>query len=225
MFQKFNEYYLKARVFPALITAIPFVLLKHNLLDQHFDFSLTQLIFGDVSILIVLIYLFSQLNRYISKSIFENKTDFPTDRNLLPSNPTLSQQYRAQLAQKILKDFGLELPNLEDEENDYASTKIRIREIVNLIINKTRNGHLLLQHNIEYGFVRNFLGGSAVASLMSIFNILLFFIQSKYDLAIISIILLVIYASIIAMHKKILEHYGKEYAQILFREYLGAKQK
>ena len=102
----FNEYNLKARVFPALITAIPLFLIKHYIINQYFSFSLTQIIFGDVSILVILIYLFSQINRVISKSLFEIKTEFPTDKALLPSSTVLSQQYRKNLSDKIQTDFN-----------------------------------------------------------------------------------------------------------------------
>ena len=217
----FNEYNLKARVFPALITAVPLFLIKHYIINQYFSFSLTQVIFGDVSILIILIYLFSQINRVISKSLFEVKTNFPTDKALLPSSTTLSQQYRQNLSGKIKKDFNLTLPELREENENEQEVKVRIREIVKSIINKVKDGHLLLQHNIEYGFYRNLLGGSVVASVVSFVNIFLFclWFQNK-TIAITSIILFLVYLLVVIFHKKILKHYSEEYTQVLFREYL-----
>jgi hypothetical protein len=218
----FNEYNLKARIFPALITALPLFLIKHYIINQYFSFSLTQILFGDVSILVILVYLFSQINRVISKSLFENKTDFPTDKALLPSSSALSKEYRNNLAQKIQTDFNLTLPDLREENENVEKVKIRIREIVKSIINKIRDGHLLLQHNIEYGFFRNLLGGSVVASIFSLVNILLFsFVFKNQTMVITSVILILVYLLVVIFHKKILKHFSEEYTQVLFREYLG----
>lgn len=217
----FNEYNLKARVFPALITAIPLFLIKHYIINQYFSFSLTQIIFGDVSILVILIYLFSQINRVISKSLFEIKTEFPTDKALLPSSTVLSQQYRKNLSDKIQTDFNLSLPVLREENENEQDVKLRIREIVKSIINKVKDGRLLLQHNIEYGFYRNLLGGSVVASIVSFLNIIIFSYWFKNQtLAITSLILFLVYLLVVIFHKKILKHYSEEYTQVLFREYL-----
>lgn len=217
----FNEYNLKARVFPALITAIPLFLIKHYIINQYFSFSLTQIIFGDVSILVILIYLFSQINRVISKSLFEIKTEFPTDKALLPSSTVLSQQYRKKLSDKIQTDFNLALPVLREENENEQDVKLRIREIVKSIINKVKDGRLLLQHNIEYGFYRNLLGGSVVASIVSFLNIIIFSYWFKNQtLAITSLILFLVYLLVVIFHKKILKHYSEEYTQVLFREYL-----
>jgi hypothetical protein len=218
----FNEYNLKARIFPALLTALPLFLIKHYILNQYFSFSLTQVIFGDISILVILVYLFSQINRFLSKELFEKKTDFPTDKALLPSS-SLSSESRNNLAKKVKEDFNLTLPNLKDENENEEDVKIRIREIVESIINKVRNGHLLLQHNIEYGFFRNLLGGSVVASVVSVVNIFLFlfFFKSKI-LVITSAVLLSIYLLVIIFRKKVLKQFSEEYTKVLFREYLGS---
>ena len=217
----FDEYNLKARVFPAIITAVPLFLIKHYIINRYFSFPLGQAIFGDVSILVVLVFLLIQINRIISKSIFENKADFPTDRALLPSRTSLSKEYRNNLSQKIKNDFNLTLPDLKDENEAENNVKIRIREIVKSIIGKVKNGRLLLQHNIEYGFFRNFLGGSAVASFVSFMNMFLFYFLLKDKIVfIISGVLFVFYSSAIIFHKKILKNLSEEYTQILFREYL-----
>ena len=88
----FDEYNRKARIYPALLTALPIFLVKHYIIDQYFSFSLTQVILGDISMLAVLVYLFSQINRFISKILFEKKVDFPTDKALFPSSSVLSKE-------------------------------------------------------------------------------------------------------------------------------------
>ncbi len=219
----FSEYNRKARIYPALLTALPLFFVKHYIIDQYFSFSLTQVILGDISMLAVLIYLFSQINRFISKILFEKKVDFPTDKALLPSSSVLSNEYRNNLAQKVKVDFSLTLPDLKDENENEEETKVRIREIVKSIINKVRDGHLLLQHNIEYGFFRNLLGGSVVASIVSFVNIFLFsFCFKNKILVITSVVLLFAYLFVIFFRKRALKHFSEEYTQVLFREYLGS---
>ena len=119
-------------------------------------------------------------------------------------------------------DFNLNLPQALDEKLYPEETKIKIREIVGLIINKVKGGNLLLQHNIEYGFVRNLMGGSVVACIVSILNIILFkFVFMNKIVFVTSILTLLIYLMPIIFSKKILKHYADEYADKLFREYLG----
>lgn len=218
----FNKYSTKARLFPAVLTALPVILVKHYILDVFFEFSLNQVIFGDISIAVVLIYLFIQINRFISKKLFENKKNFLTDQKLLPSSKTISEEYREKLAKKIKKDFDLNLPNIREENDNKENVVLRIREIIKSIIDKVRGGHLLLQHNIEYGFMRNFIGGSVIASLVSFINIFVFYFLFKNDkVAMLSVVLLIIYIIPIIFSKKILDHYSEEYTNVLFREYLN----
>lgn len=222
MFDKlFSEYNIKARVFPALICVLPLLLAKHYVVDQYFAFSLSQIVFGDISVALILVYFLAQVNRLISKALFEDKYSFPTDTKLLPSSKDLSKEYRNNLSVKIKQDFNLTLPSLREESDDITDVKLRIREIVKSIINKVKNGHLLYQHNIEYGFARNIMGGSVLAIIVSLINVVLFaYLFPNKALLIVSIVGAVIYAIPILLHKRILNHYSEEYSQVLFREYL-----
>lgn len=222
----FNEYGRKARLFPALLCALPFLVLKHFFIDPYFGISLSNelvtLVVEDIPLTVVLIYLLTQINRLVSKYFFEDKSKFPTTQMLLPSSKDLSIEFRQKIEQKIKTDFNLSLPNLADENANIDNAKTKIREIVHLIINKVGNGTLLLQHNTEYGFARNLIGGSVVAFIISIISIVMLTFVFKNETAfVISIALSVAYITPILFSKVILNHYSKEYAQILFREYLG----
>jgi hypothetical protein len=155
----FNEYSLKARMFPAFLCAVPFLILKHFLIDPYLGVTLSTslflVVFGDISLVAVLMYLLTQINRFISKTLFEDKSNFPTAKMLLPSNKEFSVETRQNLDEKIYHDFHLNLPTLPEENANIDNVKKRIKEIVHFIINKVGCGKLLLQHNIEYGFVRN----------------------------------------------------------------------
>ena len=222
----FSEYGRKARLFPALLSSFPFIVIKHFAIDPYVGSSTIGQLFsgiaGDVTIGIVLIYLLSQINRLVSKIFFENKTKFPSTIMLLPSNTSFSMNYRKKLEEKISTDFQLAVPTLSDENSDFGNTQIRIQEIVSLIINKVGKGKLLLQHNIEYGFMRNLIGGAVVSLIISIISMNMFHFAIYNKVAFnISLILSFCYLLPILFSKIILSHYSKEYARILFREYIG----
>lgn len=167
MKELFGEYGVKARLFPALLCVPPFLLLKHFAVDPFIDPSLTTLwvsVAGDVSLVAVLMYLLTQMNRFVSKALFEMKSEFPTTLMLLPSSKDLSDEFRAKIDARVRIDFQLSLPTAADERASVNNAKTRIIEIVSLIINKVGNGKLVLQHNIEYGFMRNLLGAPSSLS-------------------------------------------------------------
>lgn len=97
----------------------------------------------------------------------------------------------------------------------------KIKEAIDLVRSKVKDGHLLLQHNIEYGFVRNLMGGTIISIPISIFNISFFTIQDNRMAVILSILLLFFYLFIVLIKKKILVYFANNYASVLFNEYLS----
>ena len=220
----FNAYGLKARVFPAILCSLPIVVIKVVLVDKYIpgitEKVLTFAIAG-VPIWLVLVYFLTQINRFISKTFFENKNDFPTLKMLMPSGKDMSQNMRAKITQRAKNDFEVLLPNLQEEQSDPTETRTRIKEIVGLIITKVGSGKLLLQHNIEYGFVRNLIGGSVLAAITCLANICIFrWVLPNHLSFIISVILLAFYLIPILFSKPIIKSYSQEYAEKLFREYV-----
>ncbi len=221
----FNEYSLRARLYPAVLCSIPFLMIKVVLVDKYIpgitEKILTFAIAG-VPIWAALVYFLTQVNRFVSKTIFEDKNNFPTLRMLMPSSKEMSLNMRSKIMERAKDDFNLYLPDLNDEKEDIGVTETRIKEIVGMIINKVGRGTLLLQHNFEYGFARNLMGGSVVAGIVSAIDAIVFrFILPNQTAFILSIILLVCYLVPIVFSRSVLKNYSKEYAEKLFREYLG----
>lgn len=226
----FNKYEIKARIFPALITMIPLIVLSHFYLYQKIpnliDSVFATKIFGDVSMVLVFVYLVVQVSRFFSKKflqddIFKNELYFPTTSYLLYSNEKYTKQKKEKIRTKIKDDFGLNLLDANTENNDETEARKKIKEAVDLIRNKIKNGRLLLQHNIEYGFVRNLIGGTIVSLPLSIFN-LLFFVWQKNNIAIVlSVLFFLFYLVILFFKKMILVYYANNYADVLFNEYLS----
>ncbi len=224
----FNQYNLKARIFPTIICAIPILLFQYFFLSEKISIFLTFLgnlkFAGDFTISIVILYFVSQINRLFSKTFFEKKEIYmPTTDFLLISNSEYSNEYKVKIYEKLEKDFGLKLPIEKEQKKNEIYSRKRISEIMSLARKKVGSGKLLLQHNIEYGFWRNLIGGTIFAVLFSGITTYFSYSESNKTLLFVSIILLIIYLLILIFNKFIIGRFGKMYARVLIQEYMGMK--
>lgn len=229
MAMKFDEYTRKARTYPAIIILIPILVFTINCdignLNNFIDDLLKVKIIGNIAISVVLLYLLTQTNRFLGKFIFEKKMfkdelEMPTTNYLLLSNSVLSKNYKLNIRERIFSDFNILMPSANDETENIDECKRRIVEAVGLIRQKVKNGRLLLQHNIEYGFARNLIGGAIIGVPISIFDIIYFFSYHNNCIGWISVGLTVFFFSLLLLHKPIINHLGNQYAKRLFQEYL-----
>ncbi|MGB0757353.1 MAG: hypothetical protein ACPGO5_02760 [Patescibacteria group bacterium] len=228
----FNEYTLKARIVPACITLIPILVLYNFFLQLYINDFVNFvnnffILASNVSLAIIMIFVFAQFGRSVGKFLFEkihfkDQLQFPTTDFLLYQNDKLSKEYKEKIRQQIENDFQIKLLDQKEENADIDSARKKIVEAVGLVRNKVKDGRLLLQHNIEYGFYRNVVGGSVIATAISILNMLLFLIYLPNEIALtLSVILFVVYLMPIIFSKKILNTHGHKYAELLFQEYLS----
>jgi hypothetical protein len=226
---KFDKYTRKARVYPAVITLLPFLIFTLNCkidgLEKIFNNLLGVKILSQISVSLVLLYLLTQINRFVGKFLFEKKLfneelDLPTTLYLLPLNQEFSEQYKNKIREKVKKDFCMDLPTGEDELKDILIAKRRAAEVVGLIRQKVKDGRLLLQHNIEYGFARNLIGGAIIALFVAIFDVVFFSLNNDKLVISLSIIITIFFSLILLMCKGIINHLAHQYAKRLFQEYL-----
>jgi len=224
----FNQYNLQARFFPTIICAIPILLFQYFFLSEEISIFIAFLgnlkFVGDFTISTVILYFVSQINRFFSKTFFEKEEIYmPTTDFLLISNSEYSNEYKVKIYEKLEKDFGLKLPiEKEQKENEIYSRK-RISEIMSLARKKVGSGKLLLQHNIEYGFWRNLIGGTIFAVLFSGITTYYSHAEGNKTLFFVSIILLIFYLLILIFNKFIIGRFGKMYARVLIQEYMEMK--
>lgn len=222
---------MKARIYPAIISILPVLLLfnfwLHNLSTNSILYDVATKIISNITISAVLVYFLSQLNRFISKELFEkklfkNEYDFPTTTLLLSSSSELSTDYKNKLRTAIYDDYKINLLDEELEKNNLPEYQRKIIEAVGLIRSKIKDGNLLLQHNIEYGFVRNLIGGSFLGLCFSMLDII-FFLKINYNLImlLLSASLFLFYTIVLLSNKFVLGKYGMNYTKILYREYLS----
>ena len=226
---KFDKYTLKARIYPSVIILLPFLVFTINCniddLRNVFDNLLKVRIIGNISVSIVLLFLFTQVNRFIGKFLFEkymfkNETEMPTTNFMLYSNSEFSNEYKNKVREQIKFDFQITLPGEQDENDDLLYAKKRIVEAIGLVRQKVKNGRLLLQHNIEYGFMRNLIGGSIFGFIMSLVIIIHFNTTSKEFISYIGYGLGFFYFILLIFHRLIIRYLGNQYARRLFQEYL-----
>jgi hypothetical protein len=225
----FNEYELKARLFPAFLAMFPIVLFSHFYLyqkiPQFIDSVIMAKIFSDISILAIFFYAVMQFSRFVSKkflqdNFFQGELHFPTTEYLLYSSDKYSVDRKEKIREKIKNDFGISLFEKNEEANNETEARKKINEAVALIRGKVRDGRLLLQHNIEYGFIRNLIGGLAIAIPFGLFDFFFFMTQKNTVAVIISGIIFLIYFAVLTFGKAILKYYAYNYADVLYNEYL-----
>jgi len=229
---KFNTYALKGRIVPAFISIIiPIMIFNHFYVSEEFSKFVGEVLgaklISNLTLSGICLVFLSEFGRVIGKNIFE-KTFFKDERNmpttnyLLFNDATYSEQHKNKIRDKIAHDFDVLLPTKEDEEIDLNNARTRIVEVMALVRKMLHGNKFLLQHNIEYGAMRNAIGGSVIGAILSLVNIAFFNYIAPNDLAVIlSIITLSIYLLLIVLSKYIIEFYGNNYAKILYREYIG----
>lgn len=231
---KFNEYALKARIMPTFFSVIiPIMVFNHFYVSEEFSKFvggvLGAKILSDLTISVICLYFLSEIGRIISKNIFQriyfkDEIYMPTTNYLMFSDHTYSHQHKIMIRDKVFSDLKIKLPSADEEKADEFDSRRRIVETMALIRKKLEKNKFLLQHNIEYGAMRNVIGGSVLGIVLSILNIIFFNRYINIDLAVyISSVTLIIYISLVLFSKIIIDFYGNNYAKILFREYLGTR--
>lgn len=227
---KINSYTIIARLFPGIISVIPFFVLHFYFLrpslGQFWGELLTLRVTSEITILAAFLFLFIQTSRYISKTLFEkiifkNGLLLPSTNYLLYLDSHFSAEYTSLIRSKIKKDFKITLPSKQKEIEDDEKSRKRITEAVGHIRNKIGKGVLIGQHNAEYGFFRNLAGGAIIALIISIIDLSVFILSFNEIALWISAVMVMIYILIILFSKKLIIISGNDYAKKLIEEYMS----
>lgn len=231
---KLDAYSLKARFLPALATAVvPATIFNYFYVSEEFSrfmgYMLGMKFLSTVSLSFIFIIYLSEFARTIAKGIFEarffnDELSMPTTMFMLFKDKTYSDDYKAAFRKRIKSDFDLALASKEQEDADEQDARRKIVESMALVRKKLHKNAFLLQHNIEYGAMRNAIGGSVIGLVICAWNIYFFQVVADNDLAVhLSLFFGVIYLLLLVFSRFILRLYGKSYARTLFREYVGQK--
>ena len=225
-----NQYFIRARLFPTILTAIPLVIFINYVLNKELYPSLNQIYsilptLTGFGISAAIIFLSIQINRIVSKELFqkiyfEDEIEMPTTKFVLWSNDKLDRNTKIKIRKKINERFKIKLKSESEENINLMESKRQIVFAVSQIRNYLRGNILLFQHNVEYGFIRNLIGGSFIASIISVIILVYSLISEDPTLRITSIILLFIYLIPIVLSKFILHKFGNYYAKTLYEQFL-----
>ncbi len=227
----FDKYSMKARVLPATFTIlVPLIIFNHFftspiLSDLLGAFEASEAI-SNISISLVLMFYLSQIARIIGKNLFEKRIfkdelKMPTTEFMLFSDKQFSDNYKMNFASKVKSDFNIDLHSKQEEIEDEQTARRKIVEAMSSVRKSLFKNSFLLQHNIEYGAMRNTIGGSIIGLILCIINCFFFYFIVRVDFAIYaSCVLGIIFILLILFSKSIIVSYGKAYAKILFREFM-----
>ena len=221
-----NKYHLYARIFPIILCSIPALIFQYYLLNQEIA-NLLQFLgsinfMGNITISITILYFISQTNRLIAKTFFEKKEIcMPTTNFLLFCNPEFSEEYKKEIYKKIQDNFNIQLPTKNEQNENELNSRKRIAEAMSLVRKKVESNKLLLQHNIEYGFWRNLIGGTIFAIFFSGLDIYFALTQSNNSILVVSTILLIVCLVLLFFNRNITRKIGELYARILIQEYMA----
>ena len=226
-----KSYFFRARFLPTILTCIPLLVLFNSLVAPYYHESLKPILkilptVLDLGFSTGLIFLSVQLNRIVSKEIFQKlyfkeEIKMPTTNYLLWSNNFFDNSIKTILHQKINDKFGISLLLANEEQSNQDRARNVIVTATSQIRNSLRDNSLLLQHNIEYGFFRNLIGGSLLASVISIIIIIISWVNHYQSLLMTGILLTIIYLIPVLLSKYIINRFGKYYAKVLLEQFLS----
>ncbi|WP_291134682.1 hypothetical protein [Flavobacterium sp. UBA7663] len=225
-----NTYYFKARLFPTVLTSIPAIILYNRFVSSLYHEKLENIFLvlptiTDIILSSAIVFLLVQGNRFLSKEIFQklyfkDEINMPTTNLLLKSNYELETSIKQKIEDKIKNKFGINLLSETNESVDALRARKLIVTAVSQIRNILRDNSLLLQHNIEYGFFRNLIGGSFLAFVISVIILIHSYCYCNLTTRNLGWILAVAYFLPILFSKLIIDRYGKYYAKILYEQFL-----
>jgi len=229
---KRSEYFIKARLFPTILTSIPILCLYYFAIGKDLESFITFISeiewLGNVTIFTAIVFAFVQINRFTSKELFQrfyfkDEIDMPTTKYLLFENSFFASHIKEKIRLKIASDYGIQLLDEQSEKDNPTEAKKVITSAVSRIRNSTRDNKMILQHNIEYGFVRNLIGGSLIAAVISSINLFVFSQIILNPLAFkINLASIIVYVVPILLSKFLINKYGHYYAKILYEQFLNS---
>jgi len=228
-----NNYFLRARLWPTILTSIPIMAIYWYYIRPLIEIQLKEipylLLASNVSLSAAIVFLLTQVNRFLSKEIFQryyfkDELQMPTTNYLLCKDKYFTVDAKKITKEKIKISFGIELYSEEQETSDELNARKQVCLAVSQIRNLLRENEMLLRHNIEYGFFRNLLGGCVLAVFFSLVGIYLSYpARFQTGTFLFFIILGVIYLFPILMSSILVSRYGAYYAKILYEQFLSHK--
>ena len=174
-----NKYLKFARFYPTISAmAIPAVVATTmcfetgSIPDTAWSITVKLLTFAPIAgIFVDLGFWFTEIARFLSLIIMERTRfkssgrNMPTTKILMGITPSVSQSLRKKLSEKLFSECGIELPKVGSLDDESLNICINATGFMR---EKTRDNAILTQYNYDFGFCRNYVGGSVVAVIILI---------------------------------------------------------
>ena len=221
-----DRYDIEARYAPALVCSVPFLFFGFYFfsgLATEFWHSAFAVNTGTISlssaIFFVLVHFCRMVGKIIEEKMYRDGLNFPTTTLLLDNSTNLSEDRKAKIIAKIKSSFGTNIKNrTEGSDSDRRLIHESVGQIRSLFYKKSP---MLLQRNIQFGFAKNLLGGSILATLAAIIGLILSKVMSNEQAAGVSLLLVSIYAALALFSYVLVRFTAKHYAHTLYDEFLS----
>lgn len=228
---RFSVYEIYARHFPAVLTALPalilgFYLSKGTETKELMDYVLSLKFFGTLSLSLVLLYFYAQLIRTTSKALerkyFAMARGFPTTYFMLYADPTYSEAFKDKFRKRVVATLGIPLCDKDEEASNPEEARRRLNDSTKQIILRVGDGVLVGKHNQWYGFFRNLLGGCPYGAAMAVVGVVVgrYCITSTV-LVMGSLGLFVLYSGLFLARRGILTQHAEAYARQIIAEFMN----
>lgn len=193
-------------------------------IDSDFTKLVSAQVLGGVSTMtamfIFLAFVARHVGTWLQDIMFSEGDRFPTTLLLLDVDTALSNERKMQIREKVKLEFDVDISN---RTSDTAQSRQRVGEAVSHIRKKFfGKPGLALQRNIEFGMSKNIAGGSIIALAVSVLIVVISFATAMMGLLYLAIIMIAIYAVLIAFGLIAMSTNAKRYATALFEEYLAS---
>lgn len=172
-----NKYLKFARFYPTISAmAIPAVVVTAMCVETgsgpntSWNIAVKLLTFAPIaSIFVALGFWFTEIARFLSLIIMERSRfrssgrNMPTTKILMGLDTSISQSLRSILSEKLFSECGIELPKVGSLDDESLNICINATGFMR---EKTRDNVILTQYNYDFGFCRNYIGGSVVAVII-----------------------------------------------------------
>lgn len=230
-----KDYELHARKYPAIVAMLIPAAYTTWMIIEYFPhvISIGNMILSAIACIVPIAIVYGAIGffarslfRDASKMLFqfplfkEDETEMPTTRLLLRTDKkALSKNELDLITQKVEQDFNIRLFTLKETKKNINEAKKTIVSAVGKIREVTRNNPNLLQYNIDFGFCRNYLGGSVYSILALIALAVVSYATMIFNWKVILLALGVQILLSIVMYIT-LQFKGYTYARALFNAYL-----
>jgi hypothetical protein len=224
-------YFYRARFFPALLTCIPMLVFFNKILAVRYYDAMKNVfevlpVIAHLGLSAAVIFLCVQINRFLGKEIFQRfyfrqDSHMPTTSFLLWNNDYYDETIKVLIRDKILSKYGIALLNVNDELQNEKRARGLIVVAVSQIKNALKDNKTLFQHNLEYGFCRNLIGGCVLAVTFAAIIFLYGYFNSHEGLKVFGIISFLVYLLPIVLSKLIVHSYGRYYGKVLYEQFLS----